>query len=47
VGQNVSVNQTVNESIIGGMIIRVGSRMLDSSLHTKLQNLQLAMKGIG
>ncbi len=47
VGQNVSVNQTVDESIIGGLIIRVGSRMLDSSLHTKLQNLQLAMKGIG
>ena len=47
VGQNVSINQTVDESIIGGLIIRVGSRMLDSSLHTKLQNLQLAMKGIG
>ncbi len=47
VGQDVSVNQTVDKSIIGGLIIRIGSRMLDSSLRTKLQNLQLAMKGIG
>jgi F-type H+-transporting ATPase subunit delta len=46
-GRNISINQTVDESIVGGLIIRVGSRMLDSSLRTKLQNLQLAMKGIG
>ena len=47
VGQDVSVKQSVDESIIGGLIIRIGSRMLDSSLRTKLKNLQLAMKGIG
>jgi F-type H+-transporting ATPase subunit delta len=47
VGRNVNVTQFVDESIIGGLIIKVGSRMLDSSLCTKLQNLQLVMKGIG
>lgn len=47
VGQKVSVALTVDPSLIGGLIVRVGSRMIDSSLRTKLQRLQLAMKGIG
>lgn len=47
VGQKVSVNLTVDPSLIGGLIVRVGSRMIDSSLRTKLQRLQFAMKGVG
>lgn len=47
VGQKVSVNVSVDPALIGGLIVRVGSRMFDSSLRTKLQRLQLAMKGIG
>lgn len=47
VGQKVSVALAVDPSLIGGLIVRVGSRMIDSSLRTKLQRLQLAMKGIG
>lgn len=47
VGQKVSVNVAVDPTLIGGLIVRVGSRMLDSSIRTKLQRLQLAMKGIG
>lgn len=47
VGQKVTVNLTVDPSLIGGLIVRVGSRMLDSSLRTKLQRLQFAMKGVG
>ena len=47
VGQKVTVALTVDPSLIGGLIVRVGSRMIDSSLRTKLQRLQLAMKGIG
>lgn len=47
VGQKVSVSLAVDPSLIGGLIVRVGSRMIDSSLRTKLQRLQLAMKGIG
>lgn len=47
VGQKVSVNLVVDPSLIGGLIVRVGSRMIDSSLRTKLQRLQFAMKGVG
>lgn len=44
-GSNVAVNTDVDPDLIGGMVVRVGSRMVDSSLRTKLQRLQLAMKG--
>jgi F-type H+-transporting ATPase subunit delta len=41
----VDVERTVDPSILGGLIVKVGSRMVDSSLRTKLQGLRLAMKG--
>jgi F-type H+-transporting ATPase subunit delta len=44
-GQKVSINVDVDETLIGGLIVRVGSRMVDSSIRTKLQRLQTAMKG--
>jgi F-type H+-transporting ATPase subunit delta len=47
VGQKVAVNLVVDPSLIGGLIVRVGSRMVDSSIRTKLQRLQFAMKGVG
>lgn len=47
IGSDVSVNASVDESLIGGMIVKVGSRMVDSSIRTKLQNLKFAMKGVG
>jgi len=47
IGGEVAVEQTVDESLLGGLVVRVGSRMLDASLKTKLQRLHLAMKGIG
>lgn len=47
IGSDVSVNAAVDESLIGGMIVKVGSRMVDSSIRTKLQNLKFAMKGVG
>jgi len=43
VGSDVKINTTVDESILGGLIVKVGSRMIDSSLKTKLSNLQLAL----
>lgn len=46
-GTKVSLEAHVDESLLGGMIIKVGSRMIDSSLKTKLQQLHLSMKGIG
>ena len=46
-GSKVTVETKVDQRLLGGLVVRVGSRMVDSSLRTKLQKLQLAMKGIG
>lgn len=45
-GSKVAVDVTVDPAILGGMIVKVGSRMIDSSVRTKLNKLQLAMKGV-
>jgi F-type H+-transporting ATPase subunit delta len=47
VGGKVQLDLKVNPTLIGGLIVKVGSRMIDSSLRSKLQRLQLAMKGVG
>jgi F-type H+-transporting ATPase subunit delta len=47
VGGKVAVDVKVDSALIGGLIVRIGSRMIDSSLKTKLRRLQLAMKGVG
>ncbi len=47
IGSDVSLEADVDESLIGGLIVKVGSRMVDSSIRTKLQNLKFAMKGVG
>lgn len=47
VGTKVAVDERVDPSLLGGLVVRVGSRMIDSSLSTKLQRLRLAMKGVG
>jgi F-type H+-transporting ATPase subunit delta len=46
VGSKVAVQVRVDPAIIGGLVVKVGSRMVDGSLRTKLQRLQLAMRGI-
>lgn len=46
-GTQVDVEVAVDPALIGGMIVKVGSRMVDSSVRTKLNKLQLAMKGVG
>ncbi|MGB0694397.1 MAG: F0F1 ATP synthase subunit delta [Rhodospirillaceae bacterium] len=46
-GNDVSIEETVDPTLMGGMVVTVGSRMVDSSLRTKLKRLQLAMKGVG
>ncbi len=45
VGRDVSVATKVDPSILGGLIVRIGSQMIDSSIRTKLNSLALAMKG--
>ena len=47
VGVKVAVETKVEPGLLGGMVVRIGSRMFDSSLRSKLQRLQLAMKGTG
>jgi len=42
--QQVQVDLNVDPSIIGGLIVKLGSRMVDSSLRTKLNAIRLAMK---
>lgn len=46
-GRDVSVETHVDDSLIGGLVVKVGSRMIDSSLRTKLQNIKFAMKEVG
>ncbi|MBX6367937.1 MAG: F0F1 ATP synthase subunit delta [Rhodospirillales bacterium] len=46
VGAKVAVDVRVDPSLLGGMIVKVGSRMVDASLKSKLHRLQIAMKGV-
>ncbi len=47
IGGKVTVDVKVDPDLLGGMVVQVGSRLIDSSLRTKLQQLKLAMKGVG
>jgi F-type H+-transporting ATPase subunit delta len=46
-GRIVDVDAKVDETLLGGLVVKVGSRMIDSSLKTKLNSLTQVMKGIG
>jgi F-type H+-transporting ATPase subunit delta len=45
-GSKISIDAQVNPDILGGLVVKVGSRLFDSSIRSKLQRLQLAMKGV-
>jgi F-type H+-transporting ATPase subunit delta len=47
VGRQVAIDVRIDAGLIGGMIVKLGSRMVDASVRSKLQRLQMAMKGIG
>ena len=47
VGKEVKINASVDESIIGGIVIKVGSKMIDTSIRSKLNSLQTVMKEVG
>ena len=47
VGTDVTIKQTVDESLIGGLIVKVGSKMIDTSIRSKLNALQNTMKEVG
>ncbi len=46
-GKDVTLDARVDRTLIGGLIVKVGSRMIDTSLKTKLSSLKLAMKEVG
>ncbi|MGB5948052.1 MAG: F0F1 ATP synthase subunit delta [Parvibaculum sp.] len=43
-GRDVQINTKVDGGLLGGLVVKVGSRMIDSSLLTKLNSLKIAMK---
>ncbi len=47
VGQDVQIDTQVDAALLGGLVVKVGSRMIDNSIRTKLNNLKIAMKEVG
>ncbi len=47
VGKDVAIKVTVDPSLLGGLVVKVGSRQIDTSLRTKLNTLKLALKEVG
>lgn len=46
-GDKVVVDVTVDPAIIGGIVVKLGSKMVDASLRTKLNGIRIAMKEVG
>ena len=46
-GKAVKINATVDENLIGGLVVKVGSKMIDTSIRSRLNSLQNAMKEVG
>jgi F-type H+-transporting ATPase subunit delta len=46
-GKKIKLNTRVDETLIGGMIVKLGSKMIDSSIRSKLASLQNVMKEVG
>lgn len=44
-GRDVNIDMRVDPALLGGLVVRMGSRMIDGSLRTKLNSLATAMKG--
>ncbi len=45
-GKNVNIQTTVDSDLLGGLIVKVGSKMIDASLRTKLNSLTVVMKEV-
>jgi F-type H+-transporting ATPase subunit delta len=45
VGRDVSIDLAVDPALLGGLVVRIGSQMIDSSIRTRLNALASAMKG--
>ena len=44
-GRDIAVEMNVDPAILGGLVVKIGSQMIDGSIRTKLNNLAQAMKG--
>jgi F-type H+-transporting ATPase subunit delta len=44
-GRDVAVDLSIDPTILGGLVVKIGSQMIDGSIRTKLNNLAQAMKG--
>ncbi len=47
IGKDVKINVAVDDSLIGGLVVKVGSKMIDSSIASRLNALQNSMKEVG
>ena len=45
-GQRVTIDLRIDPQLLGGLVVRLGSRMVDASLSSKLRRLEMAMKGV-
>ncbi|WEX09956.1 F0F1 ATP synthase subunit delta [Chelativorans sp. AA-79] len=46
-GKDVTMKVTVDSSLLGGIVVKLGSRQIDTSLKTKLNSLKLVLKEVG
>ena len=46
-GKDVAIDAKVDPSLLGGLVVKIGSRQIDTSLRTKLSTLRLALKEVG
>ena len=46
-GKDVVISATVDPSLLGGLVVKIGSRQIDTTLKTKLNSLKLALKEVG
>lgn len=46
-GKSVNLNVTTDPSLIGGLVVKLGSRMVDASVRTKLNSIRTRMKEVG
>ena len=46
-GKDIKINASIDQALIGGMVVKVGSRMIDTTIKAKLNSLQNIMKEVG
>ncbi|MBR9766979.1 MAG: F0F1 ATP synthase subunit delta [Paracoccaceae bacterium] len=47
IGKDVNIDASIDDALIGGLVVKVGSKMIDTSIRSKLNSLQNVMKEVG